>query len=229
MKHYNSIPNIKEDKSLMGEEIFAFNKLDGQNFCAKFSRKNDEFVMFGSRTQNVDETSDQFGDAVRFFKTHLNDKLKNIIHKNQGKKDIFHNVDEITFFFEWFGEHSFAGFHDPNDILQLALIDVFLKKKGYIEPKDFVDTFYTNNDEENSLLLPELIYRGKLTNEFIQSIKNNNPLESNSIYPMVKEGVVCKRSTLLKGQKLPMVKIKTNYWLDRLHHTFSEEDCKKLE
>lgn len=32
MKHYDSIPSIKEDKSLVGENIFAFNKLDGQNF-----------------------------------------------------------------------------------------------------------------------------------------------------------------------------------------------------
>ena len=65
MKHYDSFENIKYDQMLLGEEVWAFNKLDGQNFCAKYSPKHKEFTMFGSKTQNVDETSEQFGDAVK--------------------------------------------------------------------------------------------------------------------------------------------------------------------
>ena len=225
MKHYDSIPSIKEDKSLIGENILAFNKLDGQNFCAKYSPKVNEFTMFGSRTQNVDETSEQFGDAVKYFKANLETPLKEVIKNNKGKNQIFHGIEEITFFFEWYGEHSFAGFHQPNETLKLALIDVFLKKKGYIEPKIFVDIFYDNPSIET----PLLVYSGKLTNDFIKTIQENDYTEANGNLNEVKEGVVCKRSTLLKGQRLPMVKIKTKWWLDKLHSTFSEEQCKKLE
>lgn len=225
MKHYNSIPNIKEDKSLIGENIFAFDKLDGQNFCAQYSAKVQEFTMFGSRTQNVDETSIQFGDAVRYFKSNMATPLKKIIENNKGKNQIFHEVEEITFFFEWYGEHSFAGFHQPNETLKLALIDVFLKKKGYIEPKIFVDIFCHNSSIET----PLLVYSGKLTNDFVKAVQENDYTEENCNFKEIKEGVVCKRSTLLKGQRLPMVKIKTKWWLDKLYNTFSEEQCKKLE
>ena len=71
MKHYDSFENVKYDLSMIGEEIWASNKLDGQNFCAKYSPKLKEFSMFGSKTQNVDESSEQFGEAVRYFKEHM--------------------------------------------------------------------------------------------------------------------------------------------------------------
>ncbi len=51
---------------------------------------------------------------------------------------------------------------------------------------------------------------------------NNDHTKSDCEYPMVKEGVVCKRSTLLKGQRLPKVKIKTNWWLNKLKQKYPE-------
>ena len=69
MKHYISIPRFKDDKSLLGEEIFAFNKLDGQNLCVKYLPKQKEFQTFGSRRMIVDENSEVLGDAVRYFKS----------------------------------------------------------------------------------------------------------------------------------------------------------------
>lgn len=224
MKHYNSIPNIKEDKSLIGENICAFNKLDGQNFCVRYSAKNKCFNMFGSRTQNVDETSEQFGEAVTFFKQNIADKLLPIILENSGKKGLFNGINEITFFFEWYGDNSFAGFHQKGDNLRLSLIDVFLKKKGYIEPKDFISIFVNSNIET-----PDVIYQGKLDRVFITTIQNNVYTDEGCLFPNVKEGVVCKRSTRLQGQYLPMVKIKTKWWIDKLHNNFTEDECKKLE
>ena len=94
-----------------------------------------------------------------------------------------------------------------------------------MKPKIFVDIFYDNPSIET----PLLVYSGKLTNDFIKTIQENDYTEANCNLNEVKEGVVCKRSTLLKGQRLPMVKIKTKWWLDKLHSTFSEEQCKKLE
>lgn len=223
MKHYDSFDNIKYDGSLLGEEIWASNKLDGQNFCAKYSPKLKEFTMFGSKTQNVDETSEQFGKTVEYFKNNLSEKIKPIILENSKKGGVFTGVEEITVFCEWYGENSFAGVHSDTDELKLCLIDVFLKKKGYIEPKIFYKIF-----ENKGIELPEIIYRGKLTKEFINSIINNNWTQSNCEYPTVKEGVVCKRSTLMKGQRLPKVKVKTSWWLNKLKEKYPD-NWKELE
>jgi len=225
MKHYDSIENIKYDKTLMGEEIWAFNKLDGQNLCVKYNPKRKEFTDFGSRKCNVDETSEQFGDAVRFFKNNIADSLLPIIKDNSGKKGVFNGVEEITFYFEWYGEHSFAGFHQQGDEMHLALIDVNMKKKGYIEPKIYYEMFANIDGIE----IPELIYKGKLNEDFIRSINENDWTSESATYPTVKEGVVCRRSTQLKGQRMPKVKIKTRWWLDRLHEKYSEDECKLLE
>ena len=225
MKRYDSIENVKYDKSLIGEEVWAFNKLDGQNFGVKYSSKQKDFVGFTSRKCNVDETSEMFGDAVRYFKKNYADVFREIIIENSKKKGIFNGVEEITLFFEWYGENSFAGFHNEKDELKLALIDVFLKKKGFIEPKNFYELFY-NNDK---IIVPEVIYRGKLTDDFIKSINDNDWTKEDCKYPNVKEGVVIKRSTQMKGQRLPMCKTKTVWWLNKLHDKYNEEECKLLE
>lgn len=222
MKHYDSFENIKYDGTLLGEEVWVFNKLDGQNFCAKYSPKQKQFTMFGSKNWNVDETSEQFGDTVRYFKNNMSEILINIIRANSGKGGVFTGIEEITMFCEWYGENSFCGFHKEEDELKLSLIDIFLKKKGYIEPKTFYKLF------KDSVELPELIYQGKLTKEFITSINKNDWTNINCEYPQVKEGVVCKRSTLMKGQKLPKVKIKTDWWLNKLKSTYPEQ-WKELE
>lgn len=226
MKHYDSIPRVQDDGTLFGEDIWAFNKLDGQNFCVNYSPKTKDFKNFGSRTVMVDETSEQFGDTVRFFKNStIPEVLKDIIKNNSGKGGIFKGIEEITFFFEWYGENSFAGRHKDGDEMHLVLIDVFLKKKGYIEPRDYYNIFGKDERIETA----ELIYQGKLTQAFINDIWNNDVGNPNAQYPMVKEGVVCKNAHLLKGQRLPKVKFKTKWWIDKLHTIYSEEECKKLE
>lgn len=225
MKRYDSIENIKYDKLLMGEEVWAFNKLDGQNFGVKYNPRKKEFSDFTSRKCNVDETHPQFGGAVIYFKTNYENVLKEIIKINSGKGQLFNGIEEITFFFEWYGENSFAGFHKDGDVLKLSLIDIFMKKKGYIEPKPYYEIFCC----DNRILTPELIYKGTLTQDFINSINNNDWTCETCQYPNVKEGVVIRHSTLMKGQKMPKTKTKTKWWLNKLHENFSEEDCKLLE
>ena len=187
MKEYGSIPRFFDDGTLRGEQVVAFNKLDGQNFRVKYTPKGatkKQFTMFGSRHQYVDENTEGFGDAVRYFKEHYEDVLREIIVNNSGKKGIFNGVEEITLFFEWYGDNSFAGFHQEGDTLRLALIDVFLKKKGYIEPNTFVDLFC----KDDRVLTPEVIYIGKLDMDFVNSIVNNDWTKEGCQYPNIKEG-----------------------------------------
>ena len=234
MKHYDSFENINNDKLLIGEVIWAFNKLDGQNFCVKYNARKKEFCGFGSRTQSIDETHELLGPAVQYFKeNNIADKLYSIIKEHSGKRDIFNGIEELTFFFEWYGDNSFAGFHKEGDTMHLALIDVFLKKKGYIDPESFYKLFCLNENIET----PKLIYKGKLNQDFIDHIYNY-PVEEHLLNPGIfekepcdklKEGVVCRRSTYMKGQRMPKVKIKTKWWLDQVHAKFDQEMWKDLE
>lgn len=227
MKHYDSIPRIQDDGTLKGETVWGYNKLDGQNFCVSYNVKKGTFGPFGSRTKTVDENHLQFGPAVNLFFSASKaypEVLSALVNKNRGKKEVFNGVDEITFFFEYYGENSFAGFHQNGDEMHLALIDVFLKKKGYIEPKEYERIFRGTRIE-----MPELIYTGSLNSEIIEKVQNNDWTQPDAELPNVKEGVVFKRSTLMKGQRRPSVKVKTKWWLDKLHSMYSEEECKKLE
>lgn len=225
MKHYDSIPRIQDDGTLKGEIVWGFNKLDGQNFCVTYKPKTREFGPYGSRTVSVDENSEQFGDVVRWFEASgYKEKLNNVVRTHMGKKDIFKGIEEVTFFFEWYGENSFAGRHQEGDKMHLALIDIFLKKKGYMEPKDYYTLF-----NDCGVELPELIYRGPLNAEIIAKIQNNDWTQPDAALPTVKEGVVFKRSTMMKGQRRPSVKVKTKWWLEKLHSIYTEEECKELE
>ena len=226
MKHYESIPRFKDDKRLLGEDVFAFNKLDGQNLCVKYLPKKNDFQSFGSRRMVINETSEVLGDAVAFFKrSNIPMALSEIVGTNSKKRGEFNGVDEITFYFEWWGEHSFAGVHDSNDDMHLSLIDVWEKKKGLIEPKEYLRLFH----DVETLDCPELIYKGKLTNNFVKSIENNDWTQPNALYTNVKEGVVITRTTRLPGQFLPKCKVKTNWWLNELHAKYPEDKWKDLE
>ena len=225
MKHYDSIPRIQDDGTLKGEIVWGYNKLDGQNFCVTYKPKGDKYGPFGSRTVTVDEHSEQFGNTVRYFLNKGYEDILSIkVKQYSGKGEVFNNVDEITFFFEWYGDNSFAGKHEDGDEMHLALIDVFLKKKGYIEPKDYEEIF-----RGTSIEMPELIYKGPLCAEIIEKIQNNDWTQCGCELPSVKEGVVFKRSTLMKGQRRPSVKVKTKWWINKLHSLYSEEECRKLE
>lgn len=225
MKHYDSIPRIQDFGVLNGEMVWGFNKLDGQNFCVTYKPKSKQFGPYGSRTVTVDENSEQFGTTVKWFdNSGYKEKLNNVVRTHMGKKDIFNGIEEVTFFFEWYGENSFAGRRVEGDEMHLALIDVFLKKKGYMEPKDYYNLF-----KDSGVELPELIYTGPLDADIIARIQNNDWTKPDCEFPMVKEGVVFKRSTLLKGQRRPSVKVKTNWWLNKLHSTYPEEMWKNLE
>jgi hypothetical protein len=225
MKHYDSIPRIQDDGTLKSEMVWGFNKLDGQNFCVTYKPKHKIWGPYGSRTRTVDENDEQFGQTVKWFQdSNYKPILENLVANNRGKKQVLNGIDEMTFFFEWYGENSFAGRHQEGDEMHLALIDVFLKKKGYMEPKDYYEIF-----NDHGVELPELVYTGPLSSEIIERVRENDWTQEGADFPNVKEGVVFKRSTMMKGQRRPSVKVKTKWWLDKLHSMYTEEECKLLE
>lgn len=199
MKEYPTIPYWNNGH--FGESCYAFEKLDGSNLRAGYSHKRG-FYKFGSKTQMIDESDPIFGKGISLFLLKYADTLDFIFKKH------YRNVKQITVFFEFFGEKSFAGWHDANDDHDVKIFDVFLEDRNtFIPPREFVLTF-------PAWFLPKIYYKGAYNKNLIHQVKEDTDLA---------EGVV------IKGGKrnVWMVKAKTNKWFDRLRSLKGEIELLK--
>ncbi|MFA5999387.1 MAG: RNA ligase family protein [Candidatus Paceibacterota bacterium] len=186
MKQYPSITkNI-----VKGEPFYCFDKIDGSNIRAEWSRKNG-FYKFGTRHRLLDKNEPILGKAVYIIQSKY--ELLNLLFLKKRQT-------EAVCFFEFYGSKSFAGNHVENDNFDVVLFDVSLYKKGMMQPKEFIEWFQDFD-------IAKLLYHGNITDEFYNSVKNSK------LQNMTFEGVVCKSTK--KNQPL-MFKIKSNIWLQKL-------------
>jgi hypothetical protein len=212
MKEY---PHIEYGYGIYGENVYAFDKLDGSNIRVEWDRKAAKksdytggFNKFGTRTQIISKEDQNFGDSVDLFLNKYCEPLNKIFKDEK----YFRNIDKITLFAEYYGPNSFAGRHEPDDVKDVVLFDVCPYKKGFVIPKLFVEYF-------GHLHIPDVIYIGNYNKELIHNIRRDNDL---------KEGVVCKGVRKTKGNDIVwMTKIKTNAWMDRLKNKYGEEALKE--
>jgi len=188
MKEY---PSINKDVR-NGEKIYAFDKLDGQNFRLEWNKKN-KFHKFGSRTQLIDVNDENWGEAARISVNKYEKDLHDIFVKSRYEK--------VICFFEFWGKNSFAGRHIKEDH-DVTLFDVSVHKKGILLPKDFLKMF-------DKIDIAKMLYYGNANSEFIESVRNRK-LEGMSF-----EGVVCKGAYVSPGSPL-MFKIKSIEWMEKL-------------
>lgn len=201
MKSYHSLQYWND--SFIGNRVWAFDKLDGSNMRFEWSRKRG-WYKFGTRRTMIDESNEQFGDAIPLFLDKYGEGLEKVF--KDDKK--YRNTNSFVVFAEYFGENSFAGNHDPKDEKDIVLFDISQYKKGWITPKDFVKDF-------SHLDIPDLVYDGVFDEDFVNKIKNDDNLD---------EGVICKGIRKTKGKDIVyMFKLKTNKWLTRLKDEFGEE------
>lgn len=195
MKQYPSIPHILDFH--LGKPYIAFDKIDGSNLRFEFNHKTG-FNKFGTRTQLISTDSD-FKIGKEIFMNKYSESLSRLFFEKQ-----FRNYHNITVYAELIGEESFAGFHNFKEDLNLVIFDVWLYKKGFLEPNEFVKQF-------EKFDTPKVISRGVLDKDFVQSIKENTDLS---------EGVICKG---INNKDVWMCKIKTKKWLDKLKNKFGEQ------
>ena len=198
MKQYPSI-----DKMLNAPgNVYAFDKLDGSNIRAEWTKKRGEFFKFGSRTQLIDESSLILGEAVKILKNNQEELVK-VLHDAKFQKAVC--------FFEFYGPSSFAGSHKEGEDKKVSLIDVS-GDRGILLPKDYLKL--TEKIDRAALL-----YQGPLNAEFILSVKEGK-LEG-----MTFEGVICKSNSGSPG--LPwMTKVKNQAWIDKLKNYCGEDEEK---
>jgi hypothetical protein len=197
MKRYPSIDN-RIDTSL---KIIAFDKIDGSNIRAEWNQKQG-FYKFGTRKRIIDENDFHLGKAVTLIRKKYAKDLDQIFRRH---KPIQRFQRGAVCFFEFYGPKSFAGQHVENDQHDVVLFDVSPFNAGLLPPDEFVQIF-------GKLDIPRVLYRGQLTQKFIDSIRNS------TLEGMGSEGVVCKaRNPSKKKTAQPiMFKIKSDDWIGKL-------------
>lgn len=120
MKTYPTI-----SREIVRQPIYAFDKLDGSNIRAEWSRKRG-FYKFGSRGCLVGQDNPLLGKAQSLVETKYADDLNSIFRRQRWNKAVA--------FFEYYGPNSFAGVHEETDDHTVTLIDINYEKRGIMEP-----------------------------------------------------------------------------------------------
>lgn len=195
MKEYPSI-----SKEIRGDiPIFAFDKLDGSNIRAEWSKKQG-FYKFGTKTRLLGPDDPVLGSAIDLICQTYGDGLGQVFSKKK--------YDRVICFFEYYGSKSFAGQHDISEPHQVTLFDVNPYKQGIMEPNAFIDTF-------GHLGIPKVLYYGNANSFFVEDVR------SRKLEGMTFEGVICKAKNDKKTVMPIMFKIKSLEWCTRLR-----EHCK---
>lgn len=151
-----SYPSISKEIQ-QGLSVYAFAKIDGSNIRAEWSKKRG-FYKFGSRNRLLGSDQPVINNAENIIKEAWEDSLSNIFSKQKWEKAIC--------FFEFCGDHSFAGTHVDTDLHKAILIDVNPYKQGILPPKEYLNYF-------GNLDVAELLYHGPCDGEFIESVKHS--------------------------------------------------------
>jgi len=198
MKSYPSITG----EIRRGVPVYVFDKLDGSNVRAEWTRKRG-FHKFGKRTTLLDPAYD-----VTPFLCEAPDLIVEDFSDDLGEICRLKRWDKATFFFEFWGPSSFAGVHvdEPH---RVTLIDVAVHRRGWMPARDFVRTFM-------GLDHATLLHHGNFTQKFQRMI------ETGTLPGMTFEGVVCKGT---RSNGLPfMFKRKSEAWLQKLRERCEGDD-----
>lgn len=207
MKHYPSI-----QREIVDEKIYAFDKKDGTLIRAEYSfkKKHRCFTKFGTKKQLIDESTPIYGESIGLIMK-TSDDMAYICQK--------YRFEELTCFFEFFGENSFAGLHE-DEHHQVMLFDISVDKKGFIEPKEFIKIFGDNLIKDT--FTQNCLYYGNASRPFIESVQNR------TLDDMTFEGVVCKGKHVSPGMPL-MFKIKSKEWISKVKERYTDpEKLKEL-
>jgi hypothetical protein len=200
MKEYPSIPGPAQSPK---DDGIAFFKHDGSNLRFEWNRKKG-FNKFGTRHQLFDEKHEVFGIAVSLFMNKYSEAISKIVRDNK----VWRNAESYTAFAEFEGEKSFAGQHKSDDATRdVILFDIAIHKRGIISPREFVNEF-------GALHIPKIVYTGRLTEGFINQVREN------TLETPLNEGVVFKGGS---GHDLWMCKIKTNHYREKLKAMYADK------
>jgi hypothetical protein len=207
MKIKLAYPKIPDTLGCPLRQCVAFEKYDGTNIHWTF-RPGEGWQEFGTRRDRFDintsgiKSFEQAHPELAGLHT-LWDQF-NLLQDYLNQNSKYNTAKEIIVFTEYLGTHSFAGQHDPKDVIkQLVILDIQVDGK-IIPPEQFVEDFKQFN-------IARVVFQGKFTGQLFVDVRKGK-------YD-VKEGVVVKG---LVGKEVYMAKIKTEAYLDRLKNQFKD-------
>ena len=181
--------------------IIAFDKIDGSNIRAEWTRKNG-FSKFGTRRRLLDTSDPMLGEAIPLFQEIYDDELNRIFRKER--------MEKATVFFEFAGPNSFSGQHEDEEHT-VSLFDIHLYKRGLLTAREFLKL------TDNRVPTVPVLYEGNANDDFVRSVRNG------TLEGMTFEGVICKGG--LDNRRRPIsFKIKNQAWLDRLKDKCGDDE-----
>ncbi len=201
MKSYPSIA-ASTGQNFRAFKAHVFDKLDGSNLRWEWWGKRG-WYKFGTRSRLFDESDPDFGPAIEIFMRDFADPLAKYARKERWSSCVA--------FTEFWGENSFAGVHDPKDQKNLTLIDLNVYKKGFVDPRRFV---------ELGSIVPTANYLGYFnwTRGLVETVRNGE-------LDVTFEGVVGK---CMNGRKRIMAKAKTQAWVDKVRLLYEPVEAEKI-
>lgn len=198
MKTYPSISGYMGQCLKEMPNAYVFDKLDGSNLRFEWSKKSG-WYKFGTRHCLINQDDENFGGAIPIFLNKYGDELHSIFKRQ--------NYESVIVFGEYWGKHSFAGWHDPNDTMDVTIFDVAPFKKGILGPKQFLDLV-------GHLDISTFLGIADYDLEFAQKVR------ADQIEGVTFEGVVVKAG---EGHHLKMAKAKTQKWIDAVKARYGDE------
>lgn len=206
MKLYPSIGGSQGQEFREIPAAHIFDKLDGSNLRVEWTRKRG-WYKFGTRHRLFDETDEMFKEAKPLFLETLAMDIERIAKKERW--------EQVTIFMEFWGKESFAGYHAPGDPKHLTLFDVNPYKKGFLGPKQFLDTF----GDLGFPKVPKYLGRMNWTRGFVDRVRQRQ------IEGITFEGVVGKAG---ERHKIVMAKAKTQAWVNKVLEKYGIEEGQKI-
>lgn len=208
MKTYPSIPREPPAKA---QHYYAFDKLDGSNIRAEWSRK-DGIHKYGRRNGLLDDSNPILKRAIPLIEANYADCLDVLF---RGEK-----FQKATAYFEFWGPSSFAGNHKAEEQQTVSLIDLAVDTKGILPPSEYLKAC-----RKFHVPFAPLLWEGP--SDRIGDLREL--VRTETLEGMGPEGVVVKGACYTPGLPV-MFKLKRPSWLARLkeHCNGNEELFKKL-
>jgi hypothetical protein len=194
MKQYPRIKEYPHTAPQCKIPIYMFEKIDGSNLRVEWTQN--KWNKYGRRHGLLDDSHPLLKEKGCSLLQSAIKKLIPIFETQRWSK--------ATAFFEFYGPNSFAGTHLETDKHKITLIDVFVHKKGFVLPKQFIELF------EKNIEIAKCIYTGLFTRIIQQQI-------TQGVFPgQTFEGVVCKSNSYITPGRPLMFKWKSLAWLKKL-------------
>lgn len=195
-----SYPHLPGWSGVGGLPVYVFDKLDGSNVRVEVDRKGN-LTKYGKRDGLLDDLTPFLKEAETLIPDKYGDAIARIVRDQRWER--------ATFYFEFHGPSSFAGWHAAEQHT-VTLFDVAPHKKGFLEPREFLRLC-------GHLDHARLLHQGNFTKDIADSVSNG------TLEGMTFEGVVCKGAWDRKLGMPLMFKWKSWAWLNRLRGVCKDE------